>query len=112
MQRTRRTRRTQRTGRNESLMAADRPVRHRKSRRVVGKLAASIAASMAIILLVVSISNPAAADEYDSKNAGHPLKIVAYMLHPVGVIIDYLLLRPAHWLGSHEPFKTAFGHED
>ena len=38
-------------------------------------------------------------------------RIVAYILHPVGVLIDYLVLRPAHWLGSHEPFSTIFGHE-
>ena len=52
------------------------------------------------------------ADEYDEDSAGHPLRIVAYVLHPVGVAIDYLVLRPAHWLVSHEPMKTLFGHED
>ena len=71
-----------------------------------------IAATLAAFLLALSIANPSAADEYDSNNAGHPLKMVAYLLHPVGVVIEYLILRPAHWIGSHEPFKTAFGHED
>jgi hypothetical protein len=55
---------------------------------------------------------PVRADDYDEKSAGHPLRIIAYVLHPVGVALDYLLLRPAHWLGSHEPLKTIFGHED
>ena len=40
------------------------------------------------------------------------LRIVAYVLHPIGVIFDYVLLRPFHWIGSHEPFKTLFGHRD
>ncbi len=69
-----------------------------------------IAAVVAALLL--ALASPVAADEYDPSEGGHPLRIVAYMLHPLGVALDYLLLRPAHWLVSHEPFKTAFGHED
>ena len=88
----------------DSIQPGKRGVQPRKTRR--------FAALVASLFFVVSISNPVAADEYDSENAGHPLRMVAYVLHPVGVIIDYLLLRPAPWLGSKEPFKTAFGHED
>ena len=55
---------------------------------------------------------PALADEYDPDNAGHPLRIVAYVLYPVGFAIDYLILRPAHWIVSHEPMQSLFGHED
>lgn len=55
---------------------------------------------------------PAVADTYDPKRAGHPLRIIAYVLHPVGVLMDYLVMRPAHWVGNREPFKTIFGHED
>jgi hypothetical protein len=51
-------------------------------------------------------------DDYDSKDAGHPLRIAAYVLHPVGVIIDRLIFRPAYWIGSHEPFYTLFGRTD
>lgn len=63
------------------------------------------------LALVLALASPAAADEYDSSNAGHPVRFVAYLLHPVGVLIDYVLLRPAHWLVSHEPMKTIFGHQ-
>ena len=62
--------------------------------------------------LVMALASPAAADEYDEENAGHPLRLIAYVLHPVGVMIDYVLLRPAHWLVSTEPMKTLFGHKD
>lgn len=54
----------------------------------------------------------ARADEYDPKKAGHPLRIVAYVVHPIGVTLDYLILRPAWWIGSYEPFRTLFGRED
>ncbi len=57
-------------------------------------------------------ASPALADEYDEDSAGHPLRLVAYILHPVGVAIDYLIMRPAHWLVSQEPMKTVFGHKD
>jgi hypothetical protein len=57
-------------------------------------------------------ASPVLADEYDEDSAGHPLRLIAYVLHPVGVAIDYLIMRPAHWLASQEPMKTVFGHRD
>jgi hypothetical protein len=64
------------------------------------------------VALALALSSPAAADEYDTSNAGHPIRLIAYALYPVGVAIDYILLRPAHWLVSYEPLKTIFGHKD
>jgi hypothetical protein len=62
--------------------------------------------------LVAAPLAPAAAHDHDPEESGHPLRIVAYALHPVGVAIDWLVLRPAHWVGHHEPFRTLFGHDD
>lgn len=70
------------------------------------------AAVLALAMIGLASASPTLADDYDEESAGHPLRIIAYVLHPVGVAIDYLLLRPAHWLGSREPLKTIFGHED
>ena len=67
---------------------------------------------VAALALALALAGPVAADEYDDRNSGHPLRLVAYVLHPVGVMIDYVLLRPAHWLVSSEPMKTIFGHRD
>ncbi len=69
-----------------------------------------LACALGLFLLLATL--PAAADEYREEYAGHPLRIVAYVVHPIGVILDYVLLRPFHWIGSHEPFKTLFGHRD
>ena len=79
-----------------------------------GRRGRRIGACLATLLAVGALvgASPAIAKEHDPNTAGHPLRIVAYLLHPVGVAIDYLILRPAHWLVEHEPFKTAFGHED
>lgn len=65
-----------------------------------------------VMAWILALSSPVAADEYDPETAGHPLRILAYVLHPVGVVIDYVLMRPAHWLVSREPMKTLFGHEE
>jgi hypothetical protein len=70
--------------------------------------------SVAAVLLVVGVAAlalPAAADEYDARRAGHPLRVIAYVVHPVGVALDYLLFRPAHWVGSQPVIRTIFGHE-
>jgi hypothetical protein len=71
-----------------------------------------LAASLAIAAALLLPAGAARADDYETKRAGHPLRIIAYVLHPVGVIVDRLVLRPAHWLGHHEPIKTLFGHTD
>ena len=52
----------------------------RPSRRLV------VSWILASALLVSAV--PAAADEYDPRRAGHPLRIIAYVLHPVGVAFD------------------------
>ncbi|MEE2677898.1 MAG: hypothetical protein VX546_04895 [Myxococcota bacterium] len=69
------------------------------------------AAGLAAMLIAIAV--PAGAnEEYDPEYAGHPVRIVAYVLHPIGVIVDYLILRPAFWVGSQEPFATLFGRDD
>jgi hypothetical protein len=68
-----------------------------------------LSASLALLPLIV----PAAvqADDYDPQKAGHPVRIVAYVAHPVGVILDLLIFRPAHWIGSLPWVDEFFGHE-
>jgi hypothetical protein len=54
---------------------------------------------------------PSPMANYEPLRAGHPLRIVAYALHPVGVILDYAIFRPFYWIGSHEPLRTLFGQD-
>ncbi len=83
--------------------------KNRRSSRCSRK-ARLLAAVGALAMLVAA--SPAAAEEYDETYSGHPLRIIGYVLHPVGVIIDTLIFRPFHWIGSHEPFKTLVGQQD
>ena len=93
-------------------MQTGRDTRVPPSMKILRRLRRGSCAALALCMIGVAAATPSRADDYDEKSAGHPLRIVAYVLHPVGVALDYLLLRPAHWLGSHEPLKTIFGHED
>jgi len=72
------------------------------------------------ILVLVAVSflfglfvsaQPAMAEEYDPKEAGHPLKIFAYIIFPVGTFLDYAIMRPAFWVVQKEPLRTIFGFD-
>jgi len=68
-------------------------------------------ATLALAGLLLALASPVAADEYDPHRAGHPLRVLAYVLHPIGVGLDYLIFRPAHWVGSQPVIRTIFGHD-
>ena len=70
--------------------------------------------SFALLLSLVlsSFASTAMADEYRSERAGHPVRILAYLLHPIGFIAENLIFRPAHWLVSHDRLRAFFGHDD
>jgi len=78
--------------------------RHPRSRRSVRALVAALA-------LAAFGATAARADDYDPQRAGHPVRIIAYAAHPVGVMLDLLIFRPAHWVGSQPVLDKLFGHE-
>ena len=69
------------------------------------------AAAIAIAALL-GLPRAAAADAYDPHKAGHPVRVLAYLVYPVGVFLDYAIMRPCHWLGHQPGFREIFGHED
>jgi len=70
----------------------------------------TVAAAVLAGLLALGAS-AARADEHDPKEAGNPVRIAAYVLSPIGVAFDWLVMRPAHWIVNREPFRTIFGHD-
>jgi hypothetical protein len=70
------------------------------------RLTAALALALALWLPL-----RASAGEYDPRRAGHPLRVAAYCLHPVGVILDYLIFRPAWYIGGVEPIRTLVGRD-
>ena len=69
-------------------------------------------AALVLLTTLLATASPALADHYDPLKAGHPLRITAYVLHPIGVMIDTLIFRPAHWVVSRDGLKTLFGHAE
>jgi hypothetical protein len=67
---------------------------------------------MTALTLALVFATPALADDHRSDRTGHPLKIIGTILHPIGVVVDYVVMRPAHWLAEKEPVKTLTGHEE
>ena len=64
-----------------------------------------------LVGVLATLATPMAADEYDARRAGHPVRVLAYVLHPFGVALDWLIFRPAHWVGSQPVIRTIFGHQ-
>lgn len=75
-----------------------------------------LGATAALVSLLAAplgaIPGAARAHQHDPKQSGHPVRIAAYLLHPVGYLLDYLIFRPAHWLVSREVTAPIFGHTE
>ncbi|MEQ8822467.1 MAG: hypothetical protein RLY93_19705 [Sumerlaeia bacterium] len=54
---------------------------------------------------------PVNADRYDRQTDGHPLRIVAYVVHPLGIALEYGIMRPIHWVVSQDDLDILFGHQ-
>ncbi|HJY79937.1 MAG TPA: hypothetical protein VKK81_02475 [Candidatus Binatia bacterium] len=48
-------------------------------------------------------------DDYDDYTDSHPLRIIAYVFHPIGYTIEWLALRPLHALASQPELQPIFG---
>jgi hypothetical protein len=69
-----------------------------------------IAALAMLGVMVTSGAALALPDDYDDSQS-HPLRIVGYLVNPVGVGLEYLIFRPFHWLVSrNETTDEIFGH--
>jgi hypothetical protein len=49
------------------------------------------------------------ADDYDDSQS-HPLRLAAYLVHPVGYTLEWLVTRPFHELVAQPDLAPVFGH--
>ncbi|MCX7015647.1 MAG: hypothetical protein NTW86_24360 [Candidatus Sumerlaeota bacterium] len=61
--------------------------------------------------LFLSYAPAASAHEYDRDDSDMWLRYVAYAIHPVGIAIEYGVLRPIHWVVSQKNLDILFGHK-
>ncbi|MBI4831387.1 MAG: hypothetical protein HY801_07485 [Candidatus Lindowbacteria bacterium] len=65
--------------------------------------------SAAVLLFLAS---PAISHEVEPEDAAHPLRVAAYVLHPVGEIVYQVVVRPLHLLVSQPGLQELFGHRE
>lgn len=64
---------------------------------------------LAAALLAVVV--PASAHRYHRLDDGHPLRIIAHIVHPVGIALEYGIMRPIHYIVSQPDADIIFGHK-
>lgn len=67
---------------------------------------------MAVVVAVGVMAIPAtgrAHDAYDDTQS-HPLRLAAYAIHPIGFAIEWLVMRPIHFVVSQPSTERVFGH--
>jgi len=68
---------------------------------------------LGLLALIAVLGNSAPVfavpDEYDDTQS-HPLRIAAYLVHPIGYGLEWAIFRPFHWLVSREGTEEVFGH--
>ena len=69
--------------------------------------------SALLLLAAALMMTPAiaSAHEYDRDDSDHALRYVAYAVYPVGILAEYVILRPIHWLVSQDHANVVFGHD-
>jgi len=48
-------------------------------------------------------------DAYDDSES-HPLRLAAYVAYPVGYALEWMVMRPIHFVVSHPQLERVFGH--
>jgi hypothetical protein len=72
--------------------------------RVVGLLAALLVA------MIFAVASPVRAHDFNRGNSDYPLRVIAYALHPLGIGLEYGIMRPIHQLVSLPHARILFGH--
>ena len=63
----------------------------------------------AALLGSAQLSFAGGADDYDDSQS-HPLRLAAYIIHPIGWTLEWLVTRPFHELVAQPDLAPIFGH--
>jgi len=66
--------------------------------------------TVALLATLIGVPTRARAhDAYDDSES-HPLRLAAYVLHPVGWGLEWAMMRPIHFIVSNPQLEPIFGH--
>lgn len=68
-------------------------------------------ASLTLAAALLVAAAPAFAHDYDRDESDHPLRVLSYVIHPIGVVLEYTITRPIHWFVSLPGVGYIAGHE-
>jgi len=63
-----------------------------------------------LVAMVLGVAAPVGAHDYDRGNSDYPLRVVAYLFYPLGIGLEYGIMRPIHQLVSQPHARIIFGH--
>lgn len=63
-----------------------------------------------MLLLCIGMTVPSMAHRYRRAQGDNPLQIVGWVLHPVGLAAEFVIMRPLHWVVSRSHLDIVFGH--
>jgi len=67
--------------------------------------------AVVLVAMVLAVAAPVSAHDYQRNRSDHPLRLVAYVLHPIGLGLEYAITRPIHHLVSLPYARFIFGHD-
>lgn len=68
-------------------------------------------ASLALAAALFVTAVPAFAHDYDRDESDNPFRVIAYVVHPIGVVLEYTITRPIHWLAHRPGMGYIMGHQ-
>lgn len=67
--------------------------------------------ALLMTLMIGICATPSLADRYQRRQSDNPFRLVGYALHPVGLALEYAVMRPVHWFVSQPTMDVVFGHQ-
>ena len=59
----------------------------------------------------IAVAAPSMANRYQRSQNDNPFRLIGYAAHAVGMVAEYAVMRPIHWVVSQPHLDVVFGHK-
>ena len=66
--------------------------------------------TLAVAAVLAGMPVRASAHDIYDDSQSHPLRIIAYAVNPIGAALEWIVMRPMHFLVSDPQLEPLFGH--